>query len=132
MTRCRDKPARRQGRQEMKERKIRLNPRMTLQADAPSRFFKFLLLSSFLGGLGALAVYLCTLAPFTRVILGVGACLGHLVLMIISHNWCYGQALPRHTGKIIHLSHGLLILALPVALVGACGSGLARAPLLSS
>ncbi|HEY7312986.1 MAG TPA: metallophosphoesterase [Gemmataceae bacterium] len=66
------------------------------------------------------------------VILGVGACLGHLALMIISHNWWYGQALPRHTGKIIHLSHGLLILALPVGLVWAYGWDLAGLPPLST
>src|SRR6516165_8157445 len=88
---------------------------------------------------------LCVLASVSRasllslplafllvVILGVGACLGHLALMIISHNWWYGQALPRHTGKIIHLSHGLLILALPVGLVWAYGWDLAGLPPLST
>ncbi len=46
----------------------------------------------------------------------IGAWLGHLVLMIISHNWWYGLALPRHSGTIIHLVHGLLILVFPLIL----------------
>src|SRR5262249_4489060 len=35
-------------------------------------------------------------------------------LMIASHNWWYGQALPRHTGKLVHLVHALLVLAGPI------------------
>jgi hypothetical protein len=58
-------------------------------------------------------------------IFSAGACLGHLVLMIVSHNWWYGQALPRRAGTIIHLGHALLILALPAALVCAYGWDLA-------
>ncbi len=50
------------------------------------------------------------------MLLLVGACLGHLVLMIVSHNWLYGQKLPRRFGTIIHFAHGLLILAFPLAL----------------
>jgi predicted MPP superfamily phosphohydrolase len=44
------------------------------------------------------------------------ACLGHLVLVVASHNWWYGQPLPHGTGKPIHLIHGLLVVAFPVAL----------------
>jgi predicted MPP superfamily phosphohydrolase len=44
------------------------------------------------------------------VVLFVGACLGHLVWMIFQHNWWYGQALPKNSGKIVHLAHLLLIL----------------------
>jgi predicted MPP superfamily phosphohydrolase len=43
-------------------------------------------------------------------VLFVGACLGHLVWMIFQHNWWYGQPLPKHTGKLVHLIHALLIL----------------------
>jgi len=39
------------------------------------------------------------------------ACLGHLVWMVGVHNWWYGQALPRHSGTIVHLVHGVFILA---------------------
>lgn len=49
------------------------------------------------------------------LLLFAGAWLGHLVLMIICHNWWYGLALPRHASKFIHLGHGLLILAFPPA-----------------
>ncbi|HWG43700.1 MAG TPA: metallophosphoesterase [Gemmataceae bacterium] len=59
------------------------------------------------------------------LLLFAGACLGHLALMIVSHNWWYGLALPRHSGTLIHLSHGLLILAFPLALVWAFGWDLA-------
>ncbi len=53
------------------------------------------------------------------ILLFAGACLGHLVLMILSHNWWYGLALPRKAGTIIHLIHALLIVAFPVALIEA-------------
>jgi predicted MPP superfamily phosphohydrolase len=66
------------------------------------------------------------------LLLLTGACLGHLVLMIISHNWWYGQALPRHSSKFIHLIHGLLILAFPTALIWAFGCDLAGLPPLLS
>ena len=51
---------------------------------------------------------------FVLVFLFAGAALGNLGLLIASHNWWYGQALPRHTGKLIHIIHGLLILAVPI------------------
>lgn len=61
-----------------------------------------------------------------------GACLGHLVLMIVSHNWWYGLAMPRRTGMMIHVIHGLLILAFPLTMVSAFGWNLAQFPRLSS
>lgn len=62
------------------------------------------------------------------LLLFAGACLGHLVLMIVCHNWWYGLPLPRHSGNYIHLGHGLLILAFPVALIWAFGWDLAAMP----
>src|SRR5579871_3210162 len=61
---------------------------------------------------------------FVPLFFGAGAWLGHLVLMIISHNWCYGLALPRHASKIIHLGHAFLILAFPPALLWSIGGSL--------
>ncbi len=55
----------------------------------------------------------------------LGACLGHLALMIASHNWWYGQPLPRHTGSFVHLGHAALIVALPLYLLHAWGWTLA-------
>lgn len=66
------------------------------------------------------------------LLLFVGACLGHLVLMIVSHNWWYGLPLPRHSGNYIHLGHALLIVAFPAALIWAYGWDLAGLPGLSS
>ncbi len=66
------------------------------------------------------------------LLLFAGACLGHLVLMIVSHNWWYGLALPRHSGNIIHVSHGLLIVAFPLALGWTFGWDLHDLPWLSS
>jgi predicted MPP superfamily phosphohydrolase len=66
------------------------------------------------------------------LLLLTGACLGHLALMIVSHNWWYGLPLPRHSGKLVHLVHGLLILAFPIALIGAFGWDLAGLPYVSS
>jgi predicted MPP superfamily phosphohydrolase len=50
------------------------------------------------------------------LLLFLGACLGHLVLMIAHHNWWYGQRLPRQAGKVIHLVHGILIVWFPIFL----------------
>jgi predicted MPP superfamily phosphohydrolase len=66
------------------------------------------------------------------LLLFVGACLGHLVLMIVSHNWLYGQRLPRYSGNIIHFGHGLLIVAFPLALGLTFGWDLHDLPQLSS
>lgn len=67
--------------------------------------------------------FVIPIAPSLLVLLGAGTCLGHLVLMIVSHNWWYGLSLPRHASKFIHLGHGLLILAFPIALVWCFFSG---------
>jgi predicted MPP superfamily phosphohydrolase len=45
------------------------------------------------------------------------ACLGHLVLMIGSHNRFYGLHLPKWGGKVAHLLHAVAVLVLPVGLV---------------
>jgi predicted MPP superfamily phosphohydrolase len=45
----------------------------------------------------------------------LAACLGHLVLMIGSHNWFYGQNWPKGSGDVVHLVHALLVLAFPAA-----------------
>ncbi len=66
------------------------------------------------------------------LLLFAGACLGHLALMIASHNWWYGLALPRRAGTIIHLVHGALILAFPLGLIGAFGWDMDGLPPLSS
>jgi predicted MPP superfamily phosphohydrolase len=63
------------------------------------------------------------------VLLFAAACLGHLVLMIASHNWFYGQPLPRRCTDVFHLLHAALVLAFPVLLWYAAGwelSGLFR------
>jgi predicted MPP superfamily phosphohydrolase len=49
-------------------------------------------------------------------LLFVGACLGHLAVVIAHHNWWYGQRLPRRCGLLLHASHGLMIAAFPVFL----------------
>jgi predicted MPP superfamily phosphohydrolase len=55
----------------------------------------------------------------------LGACLGHLALMIASHNWWYGQRLPRGTGTFIHFGHAALVVAFPCYLLYARGWTLA-------
>jgi uncharacterized protein len=47
------------------------------------------------------------------LLLFVAACLGHIVLMVASHNWFYGLPLPHWVTDAIHLLHGLLVLAFP-------------------
>jgi predicted MPP superfamily phosphohydrolase len=66
------------------------------------------------------------------LLLFAGAWLGHMVLMIVSHNWWYGLPLPRHSGTIIHLVHGLPIVAFPLALLWAFGWDLGELPGLST
>lgn len=51
------------------------------------------------------------------LLLLAGVFLGHLAVMLRVHNWFYGQHLPRHSSKILHLTFGILILALPLLLV---------------
>src|ERR1700676_4565279 len=50
------------------------------------------------------------------LLLFAAACLGHLVLMVASHNWFYGLPLPRRVTDVIHALHALLVLAFPVVL----------------
>ena len=50
---------------------------------------------------------------FPMLLLFAAACLGHLVLMVASHNWFYGLPLPHWVTDAIHLLHGLLVLAFP-------------------
>jgi uncharacterized protein len=54
-----------------------------------------------------------------------GACLGHLMLMVVSHNWWYGQALSKRVGDAFHLAHGLLVAGFPPALYLGWGPNLA-------
>jgi predicted MPP superfamily phosphohydrolase len=65
------------------------------------------------------------------MLLFLGACLGHLVLMIACHNWWYGLPLPKRAGTIIHLGYAVLIAAFPPALVWAFGWDLGGVPRLS-
>lgn len=53
-------------------------------------------------------------------LLFVGACLGHLGLAVYSHNWFYGGHLSKKLGDVMHLLHGVLVLAFPVVLWLAC------------
>src|SRR3954467_9782916 len=54
-------------------------------------------------------------------LLAAVACLGHLVLLVGTHNWVYGLHLPKGLSKLNHLAHLLLFLALPVGLVAGWG-----------
>jgi uncharacterized protein len=47
------------------------------------------------------------------LLLFAAACLGHLVLMVASHNWFYGLPLPRWMTDVFHLLHGVLVIAFP-------------------
>jgi predicted MPP superfamily phosphohydrolase len=49
------------------------------------------------------------------------ACLGHLVLMIGSHNWFYGSNWPKRAGDVVHFLHALLVLAFPPVCLLALG-----------
>ena len=44
------------------------------------------------------------------VLFFVGACTGHVTLMVRAHNWCYGQALPRRVTDTLQVLFGLLTL----------------------
>jgi uncharacterized protein len=41
------------------------------------------------------------------------ACLGHFGLCVYSHNYWYGQALPRHGTNFVQLIHGVVLLGIP-------------------
>jgi predicted MPP superfamily phosphohydrolase len=50
--------------------------------------------------------------PFLGTLfLFAGACLGHLALLVGSHNWFYGQPVHRRVADLVHLVHGGLFLA---------------------
>jgi uncharacterized protein len=51
------------------------------------------------------------------VALFLAACLGHLVLMITSHNWWYGHAFSKRVGDRLHLLHGFFTAGVPAALL---------------
>jgi predicted MPP superfamily phosphohydrolase len=55
------------------------------------------------------------------LVLFAGACIGHVALLVTSHNWWYGLPLARRTTDVIQLVHGLLMLAFPLALWLTCG-----------
>jgi predicted MPP superfamily phosphohydrolase len=55
------------------------------------------------------------------LLLFAGACVGHVALLVTSHNWWYGLPLHRRTTDVVQFLHGLLMLAFPVALWLACG-----------
>src|SRR3954470_24813005 len=57
-----------------------------------------------------------SLALVTPFLLFAGAALGHLALMITSHNWWYGLPLSKRMGDVAHNIHALLTLAFPAAL----------------
>jgi predicted MPP superfamily phosphohydrolase len=46
----------------------------------------------------------------------LAACLGHLVLLVTSHNWWYGQPFSKQVGDRLHLLHGVLFVTGPVVL----------------
>jgi predicted MPP superfamily phosphohydrolase len=54
-------------------------------------------------------------------VLFAAACLGHLILMIGSHNWFYGLRMPKWGGDVVHVLHALLVVAVPVGCFAACG-----------
>jgi predicted MPP superfamily phosphohydrolase len=52
----------------------------------------------------------------TVAVAAFAACLGHLTLLVASHNWWYGQAFSKRVGDAFHTLHGVLFVAGPVAL----------------
>jgi predicted MPP superfamily phosphohydrolase len=68
-------------------------------------------------------------SPVLTVLLFAGACLGHLTLMVVSHNWWYGQPLSKKSkkvGDVLHLLHGFLTAVGPVLLWRFVGWDLTR------
>src|SRR5437016_1709495 len=61
------------------------------------------------------------LPPATALVLFAGACLGHLALMVRSHNFWYGLPMPKRVGDVSHALHGLFVAAFPFALWAVCG-----------
>jgi predicted MPP superfamily phosphohydrolase len=65
-------------------------------------------------------------SPLRTVFLFAGACLGHLAIMVASHNWWYGQPLSKKFGDVMHLLHGFLTAIGPVLLWRFVGWDLTR------
>lgn len=61
--------------------------------------------------------FFCLTGPSMSYLLALVACLGHLVLLVGTHNWVYGLNLPKRLSKVNHLVHLLAFLALPTGLV---------------
>jgi hypothetical protein len=55
------------------------------------------------------AMSISEMLPFLLII----ALLGHFGLCVYSHNYWYGQALPRHGTSFVQLLHGMLLLGIP-------------------
>lgn len=51
-----------------------------------------------------------------RAALFLAACLGHLVIMVASHNWWYGMPFSKRVGDRLHLLHGVVVVTGPVVL----------------
>ncbi|MFQ3651408.1 MAG: metallophosphoesterase [Gemmataceae bacterium] len=51
-----------------------------------------------------------------ELVLAAVGVLGHLVLLVGTHNYLYGQPFPKWASKLVHLGHLLAFLALPVGL----------------
>jgi len=51
------------------------------------------------------------------IVLATVAVLGHLVLLVGTHNYLYGQPFPKWASKLVHLVHLLAFLALPAGLL---------------
>ncbi len=64
--------------------------------------------------------------PGCALLLFAGACLGHLTVMVTSHNWWYGQPLSKKAGDLVHLLHGFLTVVVPVLLWRFVGWDLTR------
>jgi predicted MPP superfamily phosphohydrolase len=51
------------------------------------------------------------------LVLGAIVVFGHLVLLVGTHNFLYGQRFPKWASKIVHLSHLVAFLTLPLGLL---------------
>src|SRR2546428_7716244 len=59
--------------------------------------------------------------PFLAALLFAGTLVGHLVLLVASHNYWYGKALPPLLTDFLQVLHGLGVLAGPPLFVVAAG-----------
>jgi predicted MPP superfamily phosphohydrolase len=60
-------------------------------------------------------------------LLFVGASVGHVSLVVLSHNWWYAEPLRPRTGDAVQVAHGLLALAGPIVFWYAYGFDLTHA-----